>query len=275
MPTRTAEHLHTMSHYTLLVIGNNIEAQLAPFQENNRADCPKQYLAFNDCTDEVHTTYAAANAEIKAEYLTIEEYAAGYHGYRLDPGLQRFGYWKNPNAKWDWYVVGGRWSGMLKLKSDGSRVNTALIEEVDGEGMRSDAEVAAIRLFDKFEMLVAGRTLPIFPVFDEGFTGDRLAAYRAYRDHPVIEDLFKNSDICGCLVEGFCGGDRAAFIKNKREAAFRTFAVLRDGKWHERGRIGWFGGVHDDKAASWSAEYSKLMDGLPAGTRITVVDCHI
>ena len=25
------------------------------------------------------------------------------------------GYWHNPNAKWDWYEIGGRWRGMLRL----------------------------------------------------------------------------------------------------------------------------------------------------------------
>lgn len=36
----------------------------------------------------------------------------------------------NPNSKWDWYVVGGRWSGYLDLK-DGSSVDEAYVNEVD------------------------------------------------------------------------------------------------------------------------------------------------
>lgn len=36
----------------------------------------------------------------------------------------------NPNSKWDWYVVGGRWCGYLDLK-DGSSVDEAYVNEVD------------------------------------------------------------------------------------------------------------------------------------------------
>lgn len=38
-------------------------------------------------------------------------------GYKLENG--RWGYWHNPNAKWDWsWVVGGRWSGSMLAKRD-------------------------------------------------------------------------------------------------------------------------------------------------------------
>jgi hypothetical protein len=36
----------------------------------------------------------------------------------------------NPDSKWDWYVVGGRWSGEIVLKA-GSGVDTALAGDVD------------------------------------------------------------------------------------------------------------------------------------------------
>jgi len=35
-----------MSHFTVLVIGKDVEEKLAPFQENNMDDCPKEYLKF-------------------------------------------------------------------------------------------------------------------------------------------------------------------------------------------------------------------------------------
>jgi hypothetical protein len=42
-----------MSHFTVLVIGNNPESQLMPYQENNMGDCPQEYMEFNDKTDEL------------------------------------------------------------------------------------------------------------------------------------------------------------------------------------------------------------------------------
>ena len=44
----------------------------------------------------------------------------------------------NPNSKWDWYSIGGRWGGFLPLKeldSEGNHLTTneALVEEIDWE----------------------------------------------------------------------------------------------------------------------------------------------
>lgn len=39
-------------------------------------------------------------------------------------------YWTNPNAKWDWFEIGGRWSNRLRLKS-GERADSALLNDID------------------------------------------------------------------------------------------------------------------------------------------------
>lgn len=46
-----------MSHFTVLVIGENPEKQLQPFQENNMDDCPKHFLKFNDVEEEYRKEY--------------------------------------------------------------------------------------------------------------------------------------------------------------------------------------------------------------------------
>lgn len=40
------------------------------------------------------------------------------------------GYWHNPNAHWDWYVVGGRWDNCLTLKN-GQGANTCKVKDLD------------------------------------------------------------------------------------------------------------------------------------------------
>lgn len=62
-------------HFTVMIIDGNIEQQLAPFQENNMDDCPKEFL------DSEH-----------------------------------YGYKYNSNSEWDWWLLGGRWTGSIKLK---------------------------------------------------------------------------------------------------------------------------------------------------------------
>ena len=57
-----------MSHFTVMVIGNNVVDQLAPFQENNMGDCPVEYLEFEDYTEEVTDAWNALTPEAKDEY---------------------------------------------------------------------------------------------------------------------------------------------------------------------------------------------------------------
>lgn len=55
-----------------------------------------------------------------------------------------------------------------------------------------------------------------------------------------------------------------------------AFALVKDGQWYERGTMGWFACVSDEKAADqWDAEVAALLDNLPADAWLTVVDCHI
>lgn len=61
-------------------------------------------------------------------------------GYELDEDDNLLSTY-NPNAKWDWYCVGGRWNGFLVLKErkeDGSiiEVNEAYFNEIDWDYMK-------------------------------------------------------------------------------------------------------------------------------------------
>src|SRR5690554_2079089 len=127
-----------MSHFVVLVIGDDVDRQLAPFNEQPEADDPHVKLVFNDQTEEFRKEYDERSIEIIKRpdgswifahnatediapvsvkfselYSTFEEFCKEWHG--IEPNEQgRFGYLSNPNAKWDWYVIGGRWSGYFK-----------------------------------------------------------------------------------------------------------------------------------------------------------------
>lgn len=172
-------------HYLIAVLskeGQDIEEQLAPFQENNEGDCPKQYLKFFSTTAECKKQYENDSIEkarladgslvstwdnclfreitkeeyekydkqdedgvslcyndfgdkpfygikdlehigativevpFKELYPTFEEYMKDWERATFDEEMQDYGYWENPNAKWDWYLIGGRWSDRLVTK---------------------------------------------------------------------------------------------------------------------------------------------------------------
>lgn len=51
-------------------------------------------------------------------YKNFEEYVENVWGYPFNEEHQAYGYYCNPNAKWDWYEIGGRWPEMFLVKDD-------------------------------------------------------------------------------------------------------------------------------------------------------------
>lgn len=65
----------------------------------------------------------------------------------------------NPNAQWDWYQIGGRWGGLLKLKDGSGSVDTAKVSDIDFEGS-SDSEESDKERYKRFwEIVVEGSPL--------------------------------------------------------------------------------------------------------------------
>jgi len=301
-----------MSHFTVLAVGNNPGEMLAPFQENNMGNCPKEYLKFNDMEDEYKeewknkTTKAifvdgkyylsyderfrvkgsegilsidsfAVPEGLKEEdvplnkiYKSFKEFVEKWHGYKArDEQKKRYGYWENPNAKWDWYQIGGRWAGFFKLKNgkegvlgskswcnkdkeiDKNRADQAFKKDIDFEGMLSDNFEKNSKIYDDFEEMMK--------------SDPKKAKQEAYWSFGIENK-----------------GDKDNFIPETREEYIKrtsfpsTFAVLKDGKWYEKGEMGWWAMVSNEKDPSeWHKEFQKLLKDLPDDTLLTIVDCHI
>lgn len=79
-----------MSHFAVLVlkeVGEDLFDILEPYMENCCDEPGRKYMEFyedDDCD--------------------------------VDPYTGKRGYWQNPNARWDWFEVGGRFSNLLRCK---------------------------------------------------------------------------------------------------------------------------------------------------------------
>lgn len=149
-----------MSHFTVMVIGNDPEGQLAPFDENIEVE---EYEKGPVSEEDKQSFLDYYNKEKGIKGTFDELYPLfgkewNSNGYRKNEEGVWTGYSTyNPNSKWDWYCLGGRWSSMLKLK-DGMSGNygepgvmmskresrkpgyadQALKGQVDWEAMRSE-----------------------------------------------------------------------------------------------------------------------------------------
>lgn len=207
----------------------------------------------------------------------------------------------NPKSKWDWYTVGGRWTGFFKLKAGkhggvgepgafglqgrqesrikGGFVDRALKGDIDWEAMRAEARKEANKHYDELEAALNGQALP--PRFSdfmkENFPKDLAGARKAFNDLPVVKAL----DAAGIHTfmddyQDLYGPDRAAYVERAAKSVGVTFAVLKNGEWHEKGHMGWFGCVSGEKKEEdWEAAFWKLLEDVPDTELLTVVDVHI
>jgi len=124
-----------MSHFTVLIVGKDPEKQLEPFSEHIEvaeyqrdviSDEEKQ--SFMDVyqiydADRTYATITEAEANVN-KTLTFDElyerYGKDWNGNswvkNSDGDWAEFSTY-NPLSKWDWFELGGRWTGFFKIKT--------------------------------------------------------------------------------------------------------------------------------------------------------------
>jgi hypothetical protein len=145
----------------------------------------------------------------------------------------------NPNKQWDYWTVGGRYSNRLMSKG-GALCNSCRISDLDHAGMARQRQVRRVETWKEYQKdLDAGRSAG------------------------MLEHLYDIKP----------GTTQDQYITT--DPGLSAFAFLKDGKWHEKGRMGWWACVSDDKGDEWRGEFADLMGSLRADQWITFVDCHI
>lgn len=131
-----------MSHFSVLVIGKDVEKQLEPFWE---LDLNKKELAKDDraefneefAVEDLEQEFEKYKEEHKeVEYLTAEEWVNDWGGNYLNKEKTAYGYYSNPNGHWDWHEIGGRWAGSIRLKDEDR--DKQILNELEDKGKRVD-----------------------------------------------------------------------------------------------------------------------------------------
>lgn len=298
-----------MSHFSVLVITDERPTEdvlhnvLLPWHEY---ECTgyKEFCEWVDHTEEVREDWPAH----KNGYDSIKEFAEDYHGCSCAPGSnKRFGRFTNLNAKWDWWQVGGRWSGMLKaipgadtMKGDpglmGSQVDCNGIDQcrigdLDRQAMIHDYKALNIGCWNEAEIEYAKSPITTVSLEDAlGLYEDEIAKCKLKRkDGERLADVIgadkRASELRSSVrpsmthLYGFLGDipkdhSRETYINDPDYLS--AYAIVKDGEWHQRGEMGWFGMSSNDKGkTSWMGEFNGLVDGLDDDQWISVVDCHI
>lgn len=319
-------------HYAILVLGGNVEDQLAPFSEE-RDVAPykrREHQTQADRQKELDwaKTYTAEKGlpplgpKPSANDLpAVAAYLNRFHGCTPDgtadfPGTIDYEClyvdadglftWStsNPNGKWDWYSIGGRWRGWLLPKSgvvglkgemgvpelmarrDGKDLEEpegydALRKcQVDFDRMRSESEATARKNFAIYAEAVAGTPEVIpwdhFETLAEAGTITWDAAREQYRAQPRIKAIDTKAvrDALGWMISPDDFAPTAeAHAARARKNAFVLYGLLADGVWHERETWDGHTFIKKDRDA-WADEFNGLVDAAGDDTMLTVVDIH-
>lgn len=294
-----------MSHFALMVVGGDVGAKLYPFWE---LDLPREELMkderaiFQDMTEEVKKSYNEETVtavrtkdgikftwdesfrikgtfgtgsdthkipdDLKEEeipfkemYKSMDEYAQDWSGYKkTEDG--RYGYWKNPNAKWDWYQVGGRYSDWFIHKENPK------YPELISKGSRS--------LLDKSTEPSHPRACDSLCKCDIDIDAMMLEAVISAEkiwDKMVGKDEFERGYVYGIGKEE----TKEQYVERRRKSCLAPFAILMENlEWIERGKMGWWAIVSDEKDKDmWLEEFKNIFNAIPDDELITIVDCHI
>jgi len=120
-----------MSHFTVLVIGDNVDDQLEQYSEHIEMD---EYVT-GEVTDEQKQSFidhytkedpkllgtsdkVATLDEIFEELYEKKGYEWNNSEYKKINGVWSEVSTYNPKSKWDWYEIGGRWAGFFMLRTN-------------------------------------------------------------------------------------------------------------------------------------------------------------
>jgi len=238
---------------------------------------PKNYGKAHE-TDASRSLELVENYPISAFY-SFEQYCKDYCGYLQATG-NTWGYVHNPNAEWDWYEIGGRFAGeFLVLKEckdvvlceekDGTSNVPDGYQAVDGARMKDivwekEHELHIEGVKKGYEMLKKAfetgnaKDLPFFATLtDEGIAG-------------WCEMLFTKDE----TLEQYMANHGAT---EADQMPIGTYAFIdREGKWHARGEMGWFGiSSNDMPSRDWHDELATMSRLVEPEDVLVCVDCHI
>lgn len=237
-----------MSHFCTAVVLDTedendvlylLENALAPYQEE-MMDGSEEFFEFESRMDDIEEEYEL----VKDEYESIKDYALD-EGYQWDDETNTGGFYVNPNAKWDWWVLCsedeyGRFKnpnypkGYIKVKDYKRTIDEKAYNE-------------AIRFW---EIVVEGK-----------------------------EELKEPDDVIVAFKPEYYikrYGTKEKFAE--LQATPSTYAIVYNGQWIEQGEMGWFG--FDDSTLdgeeSYLKKFNKILDD-PANQEkyVAFVDCHI
>jgi hypothetical protein len=327
-------------HFSAMVFGDNVEQQLAPFQETNMGPIAPEHMERIDVTDEVHALFQSPQRCFRLSDGAYLEFIQAHHrdasgkmvlipgavavemcadearthrlGYATmddaaeDVGAKREGdrffVLDNLNSQWDWWDIGGRWGGMLKLLP-GRQGYTAMPlrfdpefakilnrpppeiwqptpgycdqarkKDIDWVGMQAEAGEKAGAEWDLVRAWTKGTPWSSWAEVRHKFTGDAARDY--YHAQWAIKAIREGQQTLPpeqrrWLINDALSGTREDYVAAAEDRANVPHAVVIDGQWLDSDT------VDQETDADWNKQFRAMLARFPDEAMVTIVDCHV
>lgn len=304
-----------MSHFSVMIIGSNVDEQMERYSEN--LEVPEYSRVLPEDEKEDMLKYYREMGKISDDATfdeCYEQFGEEWNGgswRKDDDGVWNIYSTYNPESKWDWYVEGGRWGGFIHHFKDSIKeildeddytidengklcilkeINAVPKKYIDFDAMRKEDEEKAQERYLTVEKGIGKELL------QEAISAGTFKSWSALAadcvkksDYDSVREVYHAQPICKAWKKFSKENDDYAFgrvdsfvkpmdeyVKEAGDNAIMTFAIVKDGEWYERGEMGWWACVSNEKPKNeWNALFHKILDSADDEELITIVDCHI
>lgn len=271
-----------MSHAVVLVAlpekptDELIDKAMMPYHEYECTGI-KEYLQKIDVTDEIKQEYEKYN---KGE--TFDEYIDNEYGDEEDFYIRendKIYKITNPNAKWDWYQIGGRYSDFMPsymFNTMSQYMNSNLIfqkKDVDF-GINDNKKSIVHQLFEEIKVFVDEmykNGIDLLHLNEEGSTLYKY--FTRLKNSDILSDNVSDA-LCYAGFYNIIKGDITEEKYIDKYLKNTPFALLYNGEWYEYGKLGWWATVSGEND-NWDNDFLKIWETIPDDYWIVVVDYHI
>ena len=250
-----------------------------------------------------------------SEIKSFEDWVGDYHGAKEIPDKPGcFGRFTNPNARWDWWAIGGRYSGRFQAKpgAAGSQgesrgvfqdeplpehqfdqiklgdmdVEKMLAQRVswfteDYERAQADYKKANPDTEKTMEQALGewGRVIRACRKSWDALPEETRPPFWTHIDNEGARPLSKSLGFGASSLWGDEDVPEEPSLEKYLEqvkSPLSALVVVKDGEWFEKGKMGWWGVCHDEKKdEDWNSQFADLIANLPETAWLSMVDCHI
>lgn len=215
---------------------------------------------------------------ISSLYSSFEQYAESF-GFEYDGKKQGYGYYCNPNTRWDWYQIGGRWAEMFLVRTDckeyseGERswcnedaqleapegyiwVSAARKKDIDWDAMRKWDHQKSVKAYEKYKSMFLDGKL------EEGFYG------QIVEDGIIFVDkyLYHKGETLENFLERFA-------VPDTRKYPLGVNDIVDADNWWEQDDLSC--ALSDNRNSDWHTSIDEYIDNVDDDMVLVGVDYHI